>query len=145
MTGAQYIAEFLSRVGSNRVFLLTGGACAFMIDAVAQHPGMHYTCFQHEQGAAMAADALWRVSRKVGVTMATSGPGATNLITGIASSYFDSIPSLHITGQVNQREASAVHGANVRQADFQETKIVDMVKPITKYAVMVTSAAQLRS
>ena len=58
MTGAQYIAEFLSRVGSNHVFLLTGGACAFMIDAVAQHPGLRYTCFQHEQAAAMAADAL---------------------------------------------------------------------------------------
>jgi acetolactate synthase-1/2/3 large subunit len=126
------------------VFLLTGGACAFMIDAVAKHPGMDYTCFQHEQGAAMAADALWRVNRRVGVTMATSGPGATNLITGIACSYFDSIPSMHITGQVNQRESSAVHGANVRQAGFQETKIVHMVKPITKYAVMVTSGAELR-
>ena len=144
MTGAQYIAEFLSRVGSNHVFLLTGGACAFMIDAVAQHPGLRYTCFQHEQAAAMAADALWRVSRTVGVSMATSGPGATNLITGIACSYFDSIPSIHITGQVNQRESSAIHGANVRQAGFQETKIVDMVKPITKYAVMVTSGAELR-
>ena len=144
MTGAQYIAEFLSRVGSDRVFLLTGGACAFMIDAIAQHPGMHYTCFQHEQGAAMAADALWRVNRKVGVSMATSGPGATNLITGIACSYFDSIPSLHITGQVNQRESIAVHGANVRQTGFQETRIVDMVKPVTKYAVMVTSSAELR-
>ena len=88
----------------------------------------------------MAADALWRVARKVGVTMATSGPGATNLITGIACSYFDSIPSLHITGQVNQRESSAFHGANVRQSGFQETKIVEMVRPITKYAVMVTSA-----
>jgi acetolactate synthase-1/2/3 large subunit len=144
MTGAQYIAEFLSRVGSNHVFLLTGGACAFMIDALAEHPNMDYTCFQHEQGAAMAADALWRVNRRVGVTMATSGPGATNLITGIACSYFDSIPSMHITGQVNQRESSAVHGANVRQAGFQETKIVHMVKPITKYAVMVTSGAELR-
>jgi acetolactate synthase-1/2/3 large subunit len=144
MTGAQYIAEFLARVSSDRVFLLTGGACAFMIDAVAEHPKLNYTCFQHEQGAAMAADALWRVNRKVGVTMATSGPGATNLITGIATSYFDSIPSLHITGQVNQRESSAFHGANVRQAGFQETRIVEMVQPITKYAVMVKSAAELR-
>ena len=92
----------------------------------------------------MAADALWRVNRKVGVTMATSGPGATNLITGIACSYFDSIPTLHITGQVNQREGSAYHGANVRQSGFQETKIVDMVGPITKYAVMVRSADDLR-
>jgi acetolactate synthase I/II/III large subunit len=144
MTGAQYIAEFLARTGSNQVFLLTGGACAFMIDAIAQHPDMRYTCVQHEQAAAMAADALWRVSRRVGVSMATSGPGATNLITGIACSYFDSIPSLHITGQVNQRESSSFHSANVRQAGFQETRIVDMVKPITKYAVMVTSAAALR-
>ena len=144
MTGAQYIAEFLARTGSNQVFLLTGGACAFMIDAIAQHPDMRYTCVQHEQAAAMAADALWRVNRRVGVSMATSGPGATNLITGIACSYFDSIPSLHITGQVNQRESSSFHGANVRQAGFQETRIVDIVKPITKYAVMVTSAAALR-
>src|SRR3954452_6493151 len=144
MKGAEYVAEFLARVGSDRVFLLTGGACAFMIDAVAQHPKLSYTCFQHEQGAAMAADALWRVNRKVGVTLATSGPGATNLITGIATSHFDSIPSLHITGQVNQRESSAFQGTNVRQAGFQETRIVEMVRPVTKYAVMVTSAAELR-
>lgn len=143
MTGSEYIAEFLARVGADRVCVLTGGACAFMIDAVARHPKLEYTCFQHEQSAAMAADAIWRVGRKVGVTMATSGPGATNLITGIASSYFDSIPTLHITGQVNQREGTAYHGADVRQSGFQETKIVDIVRPITKYAVMVKSAEDL--
>jgi acetolactate synthase I/II/III large subunit len=145
MNGAEYIAEFLARVGSDRVFLLTGGACAFMIDAVARHPKLSYTNFQHEQSAAMAADALWRVARKVGVSMATSGPGATNLITGIACSHFDSIPSLHITGQVNQREASSFHGANVRQSGFQETKIVEMVRPVTKYAVMVRTPDELRN
>lgn len=144
MNGSEYIAEFLARIGSTRVFTLTGGACAFLIDAVGRHPELTYTCFQHEQSAAMAADAVWRTSRQVGVTMATSGPGATNLITGIACSYFDSIPSLHITGQVNQREASSFHGANVRQSGFQETKIVDMVRPITKYAVMVHSGEELR-
>ena len=144
MNGSEWIAEFLARVGSDRVFLLTGGACAFMIDAVARHPRLSYACFQHEQSSSMAADALWRVSRKVGVTMATSGPGATNLITGIASSFFDSIPSIHITGQVNQRESSAYHGAKVRQSGFQETDIVSMVKPITKYAVMVRSVEELQ-
>jgi thiamine pyrophosphate-dependent acetolactate synthase large subunit-like protein len=144
MIGAEYIAEFLARVGCRQVFTLTGGACAFMIDAVGRHPELRYTCFQHEQSAAMAADALWRVHRRAGVTMATSGPGATNLITGIACSYFDSIPTIHITGQVNQRESSAYHGANVRQSGFQETKIVDMVRPITKYAVTVTTAEGLR-
>jgi acetolactate synthase I/II/III large subunit len=144
VNGAEYIAEFLARVGSQRVFLLTGGAAAFMIDAVRRHPDLSYTCFQHEQSAAMAADAIWRTDRSVGITMATSGPGATNLITGIACSYFDSVPSVHITGQVNQRESSAYHGANVRQSGFQETKIVDMVRPITKYAVMVRSGEELR-
>jgi acetolactate synthase-1/2/3 large subunit len=144
MTGAEYIAEFLARVGSHKVFLLTGGACAFMIDAVGRHPALTYTCFQHEQSAAMAADAVWRTCRRVGVTMATSGPGAMNLITGIACSYFDSIPSLHITGQVNQRDSSAFHGADVRQSGFQETKIVEMVRPITKYAVKVRDGEELR-
>lgn len=144
MTGSDWIAEFLARQGCDRVFLLTGGACAFMVDAVARHPSLSYACLQHEQSASMAADAVWRVKRKVGVTMATSGPGATNLITGIASSFFDSIPSVHITGQVNQRESSSFHGANVRQSGFQETDIVSMVRPITKYAVMVRSVEELQ-
>jgi acetolactate synthase-1/2/3 large subunit len=144
MTGAEYIAHFIAQVGCRHVFVLTGGACAFMIDAVGRHPDLSFTCFNHEQSAAMAADAVWRVNRTVGVTMATSGPGATNLITGIACSYFDSIPSLHITGQVNQRESSALHGAKVRQSGFQETKIVEMVRPITKHAVLVRSTDELR-
>ncbi len=145
MTGAEYIAEFIARIGSRRVFTLTGGACAFMIDAVGRHPKLDLICVQHEQAAAMAADAVWRTGRRLGVTIATSGPGATNLITGIACSYFDSIPSLHITGQVNQRESSSIHGAKVRQSGFQETKIVEMVAPITKYAIMVKSTDELRN
>jgi acetolactate synthase-1/2/3 large subunit len=144
MTGAQYIAEFLARHCARDVFLLTGGACAFLVDAVARHPEMRYFCFHHEQGAALAADAVWRVDRTIGATMATSGPGATNLLTGIACSYFDSIPAIHITGQVNQRETQAYRGAKVRQAGFQETKIVEMARPITKYAVQVNDAESLR-
>ncbi len=92
----------------------------------------------------MAADSLWRTNRIVGATVVTSGPGATNLITGIACSYFDSIPTLHITGQVNQNEKENYRGAQVRQAGFQETKIVDIVKPITKYAVQVTNGKELK-
>ena len=145
MTGSEYIAQFIARMGSKRIYTLTGGACAFMVDAVGRHPDLEVICMQNEQAAAMAADAVWRVERRIGVTMATSGPGATNLITGIACSFFDSIPSLHITGQVNQRESSAMHGAQVRQSGFQETKIVDMVRPITKYAVMVRSVEELKT
>lgn len=144
MNGAEYIVEFLSQRGSKRIFLVTGGACAFIVDAIAKHPAVDYVCFQHEQAAAMAADAIWRIDRTVGVTLATSGPGATNLLTGIGCSYFDSIPSLHITGQVNRSESAAFLGAKVRQAGFQETDIVEMARPITKYAVQVNSVAELK-
>ena len=111
---------------------------------IYNNKNIDYICFQHEQSAAMAADAVWRVNKTLGVTVATSGPGATNLITGIACSYFDSIPSIHITGQVNKTESRNFLNAKVRQAGFQETNIVDMVKPITKYAVQVYDGEQLK-
>jgi len=144
MSGADYIAEFLHQRGTKHVFLVTGGACAFIVDAIARHSELNYFCFLHEQSAAMAANTPWYVDKTVGVAMATSGPGATNLVTGIACSYFDSIPALHITGQVNQVESAAHLGTKVRQAGFQETKIVEMVKPITKYAVQVKSISELK-
>ena len=142
MNGAEFIAEFLCKQSISKVFTVTGGACAFIIDAIARNQNIDYICFHHEQSAAMAADAVWRVTRKPGVTVVTSGPGATNLITGIACSYFDSIPSIHITGQVNKSES--IRGVNARQIGFQETNIVDMVKPITKYAVQVNDGKQLQ-
>ena len=98
MIGAEYIAEFLNQRSVKKVFTITGGACAFIIDAIGRHPQIDYVCFNHEQAAAMAADAVWRINKVPGVTVATSGPGATNLITGIACSFFDSIPSIPYYG-----------------------------------------------
>lgn len=142
-TGADLVAEFIAKFCFPEVFVVTGGACAFVMDAIHRNPNSMYRVFQHEQSAAMAADAIWRVNRKIGVTIATSGPGATNLITGIACSWFDSIPTLHITGQVNQNESSESLEVNVRQAGFQETDIVSMVAPITKFAVKVKNVEEL--
>lgn len=142
-TGADLIADFIAEKCCGTAFLVTGGACAFIVDALGRNPNTEYVCFQHEQAAAMAADAVWRTTGKIGVTVATSGPGATNLITGIACSWFDSIPSIHITGQVNQSESRAALGANVRQAGFQETDIATIVAPITKYAKKIESVAEL--
>lgn len=144
MTGADYIARFLEAQGSKDIFLVTGGACAFIVDAISRNKNLNYYPMQHEQSAAISADAVWKVNRKVGVSIATSGPGATNLITGIACSYFDSIPSFHISGQVNQNEKLIYRSAKVRQAGFQETDIVSMVAPITKYAKQVTTGEELR-
>jgi acetolactate synthase I/II/III large subunit len=143
LSGADFVAEFIAQHCFPNVFLVTGGACAFIVDAIGRNSDTKFTCFQNEQGASMAADAIWRTRRQVGVTLATSGPGATNLITGIACSWFDSIPALHITGQVNQNESKDFLHANVRQAGFQETDIVSMVKPITKFAHKVTSIDDL--
>lgn len=142
-TGADLIADFIQTFLSPKVFLVTGGACAFIVDAIGRNEKLEYFCFQHEQSTAMAADAVWRTTGKIGVTVATSGPGATNLITGIACSWFDSIPTIHFTGQVNQYESRESIGANVRQAGFQETDIVSMVKPITKWSHHVESIEDL--
>ena len=142
-TGADLISDFIAEHMFSRVFLVTGGACAFIVDAIGTNTKTDYVCFQHEQAAAMAADAVWRTTGKLGVTVATSGPGATNLITGIACSWFDSIPSFHITGQVNQSESREAIGAQVRQAGFQETDIVNMVSSITKFAKKITSVDEL--
>jgi acetolactate synthase-1/2/3 large subunit len=142
-TGADLIADFIAEKCCGTAFLVTGGACAFIVDALGRNSDTQYVCFQHEQAAAMAADAVWRTTGKIGVTVATSGPGATNLITGIACSWFDSIPSIHITGQVNQNESREALGANVRQAGFQETDIAAMVAPITKFAKKIESIEEL--
>lgn len=142
-TGADLIADFIAERCCGTAFLVTGGACAFVVDAIGRNPKTDFVCFQHEQAAAMAADAIWRTTGKVGVTVATSGPGATNLITGIACSWFDSIPSIHITGQVNQSESKESLGVDVRQAGFQETDIATIVSSITKFAKKVESINEL--
>jgi len=143
LTGADLISAFVEQHCHPSVFLVTGGACAFIVDALGRNVGTSYVCFQHEQASAMAADAVWRLTGKLGVTVSTSGPGSTNLITGIACSWFDSIPSLHITGQVNDEESRVALGVKARQVGFQETDIVSMVTSITKYAIQVHSVDEL--
>jgi acetolactate synthase-1/2/3 large subunit len=95
----------------------------------------------HEQGAAFAAEGFARVSGLPGIALATSGPGATNLLTGIGSCYFDSTPAIFITGQVNRHELKGDSG--LRQLGFQETDIITMAKPITKYCVQVNDPNQI--
>ena len=143
VTVSKYILDFLAEQGIEHVFGITGGAIAFVIDEFYGRKDIQYVPVMHEQAAAMAADAYARVHKSgLGATMVTSGPGATNLLTGIACSYFDSIPTIHISGNVNTFDQG--QRKNIRQIGFQETNIVDMVKPITKYAVMVMKAEDIR-
>ena len=133
------ILDFLVEKKVDTVFLLTGGAIAFTVDAFSKRKDISYICVQHEQAAAMMADAYARIKENFSATMTTSGPGATNLITGIACSYFDSIPNIHITGQVNLSEQRGGMPGTMgsRQIGFQETDIVSIAKPITKKAIQL--------
>ena len=136
------ILDFLVSKGVNTVFLLTGGAIAFTVDAFSKRKDISYVCVQHEQAAAMMADSYARIKNNFAATMTTSGPGATNLITGIACSYFDSIGNIHITGQVNlsEQRGGMPSTKQSRQIGFQETDIVSIAKPITKKAVQLKSS-----
>ena len=112
-------------------------------DSVFLNPEMNLISVKHEQAGAFAAEGYTRVSGKSAVAMGTSGPWATNLITGIASAYFDSIPVLYITWQVRTDELTP-STSSVRQTGFQETKIIPIVTPITKYAHHVADISELR-
>lgn len=142
MKVSDYIIQFLVDKGLKHVFFITGGAAAHIVDSMGRNKNINYIPMQHEQAAAMAADAYARLTDNFGACVATSGPGATNLITGVCCSYFDSIPTIMITGQVNVWETKG--DRKIRQAGFQETDIVDIVRPITKFATMVIDPTKIR-
>jgi acetolactate synthase-1/2/3 large subunit len=146
MTVAEYILKFLVSKKVSDVFLITGGAISFVVDEFSRNKNIKYKCVAHEQAAAMMADAYSRVGKGLGATMVTSGPGAQNLVTGIACSWFDSIPVIHISGQVNSFELSSSHISTkkVRQVGFQETDFVSIVKPITKFAYQLKNPNEIK-
>lgn len=146
MNLSDYVLHFLEKKKVKKVFLLTGGAICFLVDAFSRNKKINYISVAHEQAAAMMADSYSRLGPNFSCTMATSGPGATNLITGIACSYFDSIPALHITGQVNTYEQQDGHTSTkeVRQVGFQETDIVKISQPITKFSYKLKNPSEIR-
>lgn len=138
-----FIAAFLQAQGITHVFEMAGGMITHLLDAIYHTQAINIISVHHEQAAAFAADGFARLSGKPGVALATSGPGATNLLTGIGSCYFDSVPALFITGQVNQHEHKG--DRKIRQLGFQETDIISMATPITKKCYAVTTAAEIES
>src|SRR6266576_1364301 len=133
-TGAQIIWESLLRQGVSTVFGYPGGAILPAYDAMTQYP-MRHILVRHEQGATHMADGFARATGQVGVAIATSGPGATNMVTGIATAMLDSSPIVCITGQVG----SKLIGSDA----FQETDITGVTLPITKHNYLVTHADQV--
>jgi len=134
LKGAEIVWECLTREGVEVVFGYPGGANMPIYDAMLNYP-VHHVLVRHEQGAAHMADGYARASGKVGVAMATSGPGATNLVTGICTAMMDSVPTVFITGQV----AAHLIGGDA----FQETDVTGITLPITKHNYLVTRAEEI--
>lgn len=142
MKASDYIVSFLAERGIDTVFGYIGGMITHLVDSLGKSERVRYIQTYHEQTAAIAAEGYAIESGKFGVAICTSGPGVTNMMTGIADAYFGSIPVIYITGQVNSYEYK--YDKPIRQQGFQEMEVVNVVKPITKYAVMVDDATKLR-
>src|ERR1051326_2404836 len=134
-TGAEIIWECLQREGVKTIFGYPGGAILPAYDALCKYPAIHHVLVRHEQGATHMADGYARATGSVGVAIATSGPGATNLVTGIATAMMDSSPIVCITGQVG----SKLIGYDA----FQETDITGITLPITKHNYLVSDVEEL--
>jgi acetolactate synthase-1/2/3 large subunit len=140
---ADYVANFLEENGVGACFMVSGGAVLHLLDSINNKTDIPIICSQHEQAAATGADAFSRTSKeKIGLVVATSGPGATNLTTGVSNAFFDSIPMICITGQVATFRSKAKN--KIRQYGFQETDVVNIFRPITKLAMKLESPNQIR-
>src|SRR6476469_7437680 len=141
MKVSDYIAHFLADRCVTNVFEMSGGMITHLLDSISRLGATRLVSMHHEQAAAFAADAVGRLTGVPGVALATSGPGATNLLTGIGSSYFDSSPTVFITGQVNRNEQKG--DRLIRQLGFQETDIVSIAGPLTKAAWPVRDESEV--
>ncbi len=133
ITGAEYICRIIKKLGAQPMFAYPGGAILPIYDALPKS-GLKHVLVRHEQGAALAANAVGRITGKPGFCLSTSGPGATNLVTGIADAYADSVPMIAVTGQV----ATSLIGSDA----FQETDITGICIPITKKTYLITDLSK---
>lgn len=142
MRVADYVFEFIARQGVGHVFFLPGGGAMHLNNALFRQGALTPVSMLHEQGAAIAAEGYARTSGNFGACLVTSGPGATNAITGLAGAWFESTPVMFVSGQVKRADLKGDTG--LRQLGTQELDIVSVVSPISKYAVCLTDPQQVR-
>ena len=135
MKVADFVINFLADKGIDKAFVVYGAANGDLIDAFTRNNNIDYVAVMHEQAGGFAAEGYAKVKSLPGVAIATSGPGGMNFVTSVGNCFYDSIPCIFITGQINSRFLRP--NKDIRQIGFQETDIVSIVKPITKYAVMI--------
>jgi acetolactate synthase-1/2/3 large subunit len=144
---SDFIAKFLAEhVDTGKtVFMVSGGGNMHLIDSLGKQEGLEFVCNHNEQACTYASEGYARASNKIGLAYVTTGPGGTNAITGVYSAWVDSIPTLTISGQVKfQTTIASQPDLPLRQLGDQEVNIIDLVKPITKYAVMITDKNSIK-
>lgn len=139
-----YIADFLVDHNISDVFTVTGGGAMYLNDAFGHHPSLHCTYNHHEQASAMAAEAYARIDNKIAAVCVTTGPGATNAITGVVCGWMDSIPMLVFSGQARYATTIYASGLNLRTRGVQEFDITGSVGNMTKYCQLVTDPTSIR-
>jgi acetolactate synthase I/II/III large subunit len=139
---SDYIMEFIADRGVKDIFMLPGGGCMHLVDSLGRNKRLRAVSCLHEQAAAISAEAYGQYTNNLGVCLVTTGPGGTNAITGVAGAWLDSTPLLIVSGQVKREDL--IDGSGLRQKGFQEINIVDIVKPITKYAVTILDPKLIR-
>ena len=141
---SDFIADYIAQMGVHDVFTVTGGGAMHMNDSFGHHEALHCTYHHHEQACAMAAEAYARVDNRPAAVCVTTGPGATNAITGILGGWMDSIPMVVFSGQARYATTVPASGLPLRSMGVQECNIVPVVTLLTKYAYMVTDPKEIR-
>lgn len=139
---ADFVIRTLAEQGIDKMFVVYGAANGDLIDAFTRVPSTEYVAVMHEQAGGFAAEGYAKIKGKPGVAIATSGPGGMNLLTSMGNCFYDSVPCIFLTGQINSRFLRP--DPSIRQVGFQETDIVAMAAPVTKYAKMVTKPEDIK-
>ena len=142
MNVSEYIMERIADEGVEKVFMVSGGGGMFLIEALGNNPRLQHVCNHHEQAVVMAAEGYQRATKNLGVALVTTGPAATNTLTGICCAWNDSIPLLILTGQA--KTPTLIGDTGMRQRGTHEVNIVPIVKPVTKYAVCIKNVKEVR-
>lgn len=145
ITVSDYIVKRLVEHGVKDVFMIPGGGAMFLNNSIGSCEEIRYICNQHEQASAMAAEGYARIGNKLGVVCVTSGPGGTNTLTGVIGQWVDSVPVLYISGQIKfETSIESCREIGLRQLGDQEINIIDIVKPVTKFATMVNNPLEIK-
>ena len=137
------VFEFIAQKNISKVFILPGGGAMHLVDSLGKNENLNHISMHHEQAVGIAAEYYGRIEEEPGVSLVTTGPGATNIITPFVGAWIESVPSVVISGQVKRKDIMKTNDG-IRQLGVQEVNIVEIIKNYSKYAVTVVDPLRIR-